>query len=128
MSTTSKLVGYASVDAGIIWIGDPCYVMGADASHGVKDWNEYCEKSFAGPDAVNPDCRNNVCEPLGKDIGFEIGGFGGDGSWPVIVTTGSDGLVVKAEILFGYSVDSDPEYFGGDDDEYEDDYDDWTDD
>ena len=39
-------VGEFAVDAGICWIGDPCYVLPEDASHAnqVRDWGEFCNK------------------------------------------------------------------------------------
>jgi hypothetical protein len=37
-------VGEIGVDAGLCWVGDPCYIMGQDASsHPCKTWNEFCD-------------------------------------------------------------------------------------
>jgi len=39
-------VGEIGVDAGLCWIGDPCYILHAEklpASLG-KDWSEFCDK------------------------------------------------------------------------------------
>jgi hypothetical protein len=101
--TTRKYLGTVDVDSGSIWIGDPCYVMGDDASHRVRDWgDDYCDKYFA--DLLDQKKVNN--EPLGQGVGVAVPNFGGDGSYPVFVTYGRDGLVTKAEIYFGYSVDA----------------------
>ena len=109
-------VGNADVDAGIIWIGDPCYVVGGDSSHGPKDWDEFCDKWWKSDGE-----RAAAAEPLGEGVGVCVGRFGGDGSYPVYVTIGSDGLVTKAEIFFYYSVDADKEIFPDDEDRYYDD-------
>jgi hypothetical protein len=76
-----KLVGNFAVDAGIVWIGDPCYIIHPDEppkSIG-KNWTEFCNK--LGDDY-----------PTKKTFGFDKGheGLGvclstgwGDGFYPV---------------------------------------------
>ncbi len=43
---TPRVIGIISVDAGIVWIGDPCYIMHTEdnppSSIG-KDWSEFCD-------------------------------------------------------------------------------------
>jgi hypothetical protein len=41
-----KLVGNFGVDAGICWIGDPCYVFHKEKSPKAigKDWGDFCNK------------------------------------------------------------------------------------
>lgn len=39
-------VGEVFVDAGCIWVGDPCYVMGDDASKRVHDWQRISATSW----------------------------------------------------------------------------------
>ncbi len=69
--------GYVYVDAGCIWIGDPCYVMGDDASSRVKDWvGDFCNKL---------DNNVSVQQPLGEGTGMCINSGYGDGRYPVTV-------------------------------------------
>lgn len=69
--------GYVYVDAGCIWIGDPCYVMGDDASNRVKDWiGDFCNKL---------DNNVSVQQPLGMGTGMCIDSGHGDGRYPVTV-------------------------------------------
>jgi hypothetical protein len=74
MKTTIEL-GEISVDAGLCWIGDPCYVMGDDATSRVTDWAAFCEK-------LNVETQH-FSAPLGKSTGFAVSTGYGDGSYPV---------------------------------------------
>tara|TARA_R100000458_G_C8273915_1_gene248805 strand:+ start:1061 stop:1399 length:339 start_codon:yes stop_codon:yes gene_type:complete len=40
------IVGHIAVDAGLCWVGDPCYVLPDDGSerNQVKDWETICDK------------------------------------------------------------------------------------
>lgn len=83
MSEQRVRIGNVWVDAGMVWIGDPCYVLGADASHGPKTWEEFCDKldsagRYTGPHSV-------YTSPLGEGIGFAVDSGYGDGSYPVTV-------------------------------------------
>ena len=77
-----KLIGHMSVDAGLCWVGDPCYVMGSDSSHGVSDWDEFCSKITE---------MKHHAAPLGDGIGFAISTGFGDGSYPVYIETSDEG-------------------------------------
>lgn len=39
-----KLIGHIAVDAGLCWIGDPCYILHKDENYKSigKDWGEFC--------------------------------------------------------------------------------------
>jgi hypothetical protein len=84
-----------SVDAGIIWIGDPCYVMGQNASHGVKDWDDFCRKM----DETDHWSSNGVSEPLGEGIGVVVSAGYGDGSYDVDVEH-DGGRVKRVTVTF----------------------------
>ncbi len=90
---TKTLAGHICVDAGLCWVGDPCYVMGEESSYGVDSWGEFCDKHFANDSAAD------VTEPLGQGIGFAISTGYGDGAYPVYVTK-ENGRVKKIEIKF----------------------------
>lgn len=82
-TTTKTLIGHIYVDAGLCWVGDPCYVIGEDSSHGTKAWADFVEfLSFDG----------NYSEPLGQGVGFAISSGFGDGSYPVYIETSNEGL------------------------------------
>lgn len=97
----TRKIGYVFVDSGAIWVGDPCYVMGKDASHGVNEWSDFCSKiNF---DAYGPD------DVLGEGVGFHIPTPFGDGSYPVFIDENEDG-VVEITILFQNEEENDDWY------------------
>lgn len=73
-----KMVGYCHVDAGLIWIGDPCYVVAKDSSHVFESWREFCDKLFT-------DEKDCVSQPAGDGMGLAIDTLDGDGTFPVFV-------------------------------------------
>ena len=85
-------VGSIFVDAGLCWVGDPCYVMGDDASSRVKDWGEFCDKL--------PHGKEMYSNPLGKGTGMAISTGYGDGEYPVFVETNDEGRVSAIKIVF----------------------------
>lgn len=44
---TKKVIGRIGVDAGLVWIGDPCYIIHADRNHLSSElgrtWLEFCD-------------------------------------------------------------------------------------
>jgi len=84
------------VDAGMIWLGDPCYIIGADSSHGPLTWADFCKDLDRSEKADG----SGVQEPLGSGIGLAIPSGYGDGAYRVIVTTNDEGRVTRAEIVF----------------------------
>jgi len=90
-------VGSIDVDAGIIWVGDPCYVLGDEASSRVTSWDEFCTKSFDPANKV----AEGVVQPLGQGVGLEVSTAYGDGSYPVFVRRNSEGRVVEVIIEVG---------------------------
>lgn len=91
MSDSEKVqIGNVWVDAGLVWIGDPCYVLGGDASNGVKTWEEFCTKL---DEAGRHDSASTVyTAPLGEGIGFAVDSGYGDGSYPVTLELVEDTL------------------------------------
>ena len=68
-----------NVDAGLCWVGDPCYVIGKDASHAEEKWSDFCDKI--------PESMSTHTEPLGDGVGFAVSTGYGDGSYPVYIET-----------------------------------------
>ena len=92
-------VGHCSVDSGQLMITDPCYVKtfkSNDAEFKAELIGNY---SYAG-------CASTSCQKgqswgeLDKGVGCVVGGFGGDGSFPVYVELDDDGIVVRIVVEF----------------------------
>ena len=80
MSTEKKLIGHIGVDAGLCWIGDPCYVLPDDGSQreNVQDWDEFCN-IMAGHQHVSFDYS------MGHEgLGVCVSTGYGDGYYPVV--------------------------------------------
>jgi len=91
MRTTTQIIGHIGVDAGLCWIGDPCYVLPDDASERseVNDWDIFC----AG-------MRGQLSQQFYYAMGHEgLGvcvttGFG-DGMYPVVANIIDDPVLGK---------------------------------
>ena len=90
------LIGHIGVDAGMCWIGDPCYVLPDDGSEraNVSQWDEFCE-IMQGQQHVAFDYTAGH-EGLGVCV--ETGW--GDGLYPVTATYDSFGKVASVTITF----------------------------
>lgn len=98
MSNKWEKVGIIGVDAGLCWIGDPCYCVTPDSDeHPAQTWEEFCKKLFQNE-------KNGILQwnyKLGHaGLGVSIGQFGGDGTYPVYVKRASGGLITEAKIVF----------------------------
>ncbi|QYW07906.1 hypothetical protein SEA_REDBEAR_60 [Streptomyces phage RedBear] len=92
MSERVKL-GNVWVDSGTVFVGDPCYTITSDASHHVRTWSEWCDRSPFGRDPYD------VNEPAGNGLGLSIPTLYGDGSYPVYAEI-KDGRVARVTIDF----------------------------
>jgi hypothetical protein len=86
------------VDAGCIWVGDPCYIMGDDATNRVHDWAKFCGTI---------DHSKQVQSPLGNGIGLMISSGYGDGCYPVDIEYNCEGCPSKVTITFIEDYDDD---------------------
>ena len=91
MKNEWEKIGTIGVDAGLCWVGDPCYVLGLDSSHGPKTWDAFCEKLSMTTDPS---------EPLGKGIGFAISTGYGDGEYPVYIKRNKEGRIIRILVKF----------------------------
>lgn len=99
--TKWQKAGVIGVDAGICWIGDPCYILHQDnpeTNVGVlgRDWPEFCAK-----------IRDNLVTQFNYSLGHP--GLGvvvstgyGDGTYPVFVKYNKEGRVVEVKVVFDY--------------------------
>ena len=83
-------VGTVGVDSGLMWVGDPCYIMPDDATGNPgADWYKFCDELE----------RDTPAQEWGF-VGMSIQHFGGDGVYPVFIRRGKDGLVSDVRISF----------------------------
>jgi hypothetical protein len=94
MKTERELVGRIGVDAGLCWVGDPCYVLGDDASDRVRDWGTFCEALKR-----TGQYEKGHCQPLGPSVGLAISTGYGDGHYPVFVER-ENGCISRVTIEF----------------------------
>jgi hypothetical protein len=94
MANKRVLAGYADVDAGLIWVGDPCYIMGDDASNRVVAWHDFCDKLWSGDYD-----EKGFSAPLGQGVGVVVQSGYGDGTYPVYVEY-ADGRVKSVTVEF----------------------------
>jgi hypothetical protein len=98
---TTYMAGVIGVDAGLCWVGDPCYILHREGEEDTpksigRNWMEFC-------DSLGSDY------PTVKQFNYDLGhpGLGvcvstgyGDGVYPVMVTKNSEGRVVRVTIEF----------------------------
>ena len=99
-----------SVDSGMIWIGDPCYIMGLTPvavlkTPHVRVWEKFCDAihkirtSASDGMSMHPE----LAEPLGEGVGVAID-TGGDGGYTVKPTYNEvTGKVVSISIEFPHN-------------------------
>ncbi|MEO2122451.1 MAG: hypothetical protein ABGY10_03905 [bacterium] len=85
-----ETIGCIYVDAGLCWLGDPCYVLGDEASSRVKDWGEFVDALHEG---------SGTSAPLGEGVGVAVSTGWGDGKYPVEVKRRA-GRVAEVRIVF----------------------------
>lgn len=98
-----KTIGHIGIDAGICWIGDPCYIM-PDHNGKIKtrwkNWREFCDELSK---LEGDDHKPHATFPY--DMGHEgLGvcvstGFG-DGYYPVQAKLNEEGRVAEVRIKF----------------------------
>lgn len=107
-------VGTIGVDSGSVAVGDPCYVNGADASHGAKTWNDFLEKTwpftfdpkegFAMTDiqkAAKSKSEMDVANVMGQaGIGIVVSSGYGDGEYPVYIRKNAEGRIMGLMVNF----------------------------
>ncbi len=85
------LVGHFGVDAGLCWIGDPCYILHKKKSELPKslgkDWGEFCDT--LGSD--NPTAKSYSYAIGHEGLGVCVSTGMGDGLYPVYALIKQDG-------------------------------------
>ncbi len=95
-----ECIGEIGVDAGLCWIGDPCYILHrAEPPKAIgKGWDEFC-------DILHEDDQYPTCKQLDYDLGHP--GLGvvvstgyGDGVYPVYAEFSEDGRIARVSVEF----------------------------
>jgi hypothetical protein len=105
------LAGHVDVDAGMVMIGDPCYLEGWQG-HSFGD-DRPGEFSYAGActATLSDDGCGELQHPATGSVGaaFACSSGYGDGTYPVYVTYNSEGRIVGLRVEFDSADDPDTE-------------------
>ena len=99
-------VGIIGVDAGLCWIGDPCYIVpkkGGELSGTFANWDEFCTQLGAQDVAQGARTEGVVSWPFKaghKGLGVSVSSGYGDGTYPVYIKRGIDGRIAEAKVVF----------------------------
>ena len=97
---TCKQIGEIGIDAGLCWIGDPCYIVHAERTPKAvgKNWEEFCN-------LLHDDDQYPMCKQFNYDLGHA--GLGvvvstgyGDGVYPVFAEFSDDGRIARVWVEF----------------------------
>lgn len=92
--------GIIGVDAGLCWVGDPCYCVTPDATeHPAPTWGEFCSKLFDEDDA--PGIAKQFHYAAGHPgLGVCVTTRDGDGTYPVYVEKDAAGRILAVTVRF----------------------------
>lgn len=95
-----KLIGEIGVDAGLCWIGDPCYILHAyPAPKAIgKDWDEFCD--LLHDDDTYPTIRQFNYDLGHPGLGVVVSTGYGDGVYPVFAEFNDEGRVASITAEF----------------------------
>jgi hypothetical protein len=96
MTKTVKQIGEIGVDAGLCWIGDPCYILHAEPTPKSigKNWGEFCNIMQNAP-------AKQFDYDLGHaGLGVAVATGYGDGVYPVYAEFDEQGRVAKVCVEF----------------------------
>lgn len=110
---TFEIAGHITVDAGLIWVGDPCYIIVDEDEPRPKElgsnWGDFCNKIFNHSEG----CVTSFGHSNGNaGMGLAISTLYGDGVYPVYVQRNQNGRVRCVLIDFDNMFEDD-----GDEDE-----------
>ncbi len=93
----SKQIGEIGVDAGLCWIGDPCYILHKEPPPQAigKDWDEFCDTLTSSSEFRQYDYD------LGHPgLGVVVSTGYGDGTYPVFAEVNEEGHIAKVWVEF----------------------------
>lgn len=89
-------VGEIGVDAGLCWIGDPCYILhrATPPLEIGTDWLDFCKRvGFEGATQFNYDLGH-------AGLGVVVDTGYGDGVYPVYVKRNAEGRIAEVRVVF----------------------------
>ena len=104
MRTKVTQIGTVGVDAGMLYLGDPCYVI--DKELGRMPWGEFLDKLYAtdaaGGNAMHWTVRAPFPNPAAGDFpaGIVVTTGYGDGEYPVFAEINEEGRVMSVTVNF----------------------------
>lgn len=104
MKTKRQQIGTVGIDAGLLMLGDPCYVI--DKELGKKPWGQFLDDMYAtspeGGNAYHWTVRAPMPNPAYGDFpsGVVVTTGYGDGEYPVFAEFAEDGRVVSVTVQF----------------------------
>jgi hypothetical protein len=96
----TKYIGEIGVDAGLCWIGDPCYILHKEQPPNAigNSWEEFCD--ILHEDDLYPTCKQ-FCYDLGHaGLGIVVSTGYGDGTYPVYAELNDEGRIAKVWVEF----------------------------
>jgi len=98
METKWEQVGTIGVDAGLCWVGDPCYCVTPDANnHPARTWQEFCDKLQAKE--VKGVAQWDYA--MGHSgLGVSVSTGYGDGEYPVYIRRNEEGRIAEVRVKF----------------------------
>lgn len=101
---TWEKVGSFSVDAGLCWIGDPCYILHKEEDDKPKDlgtsWEDFCENLEAKEKDGVASFAFIKGNPEASGLGITVSTGYGDGEYDVYVKRTYDGAIAEVKIKF----------------------------
>lgn len=86
-------VGEIGVDAGLVMIGDPCYISDTiPEDKNPKNWDKFCDFVFDNQEAGIVDIE--------KGTAIVVSSGYGDGSYPVFVKRNEEGRIAEMKVVF----------------------------
>jgi hypothetical protein len=92
-----KLIGHIGVDAGLCWIGDPCYVVSKDSSFSYDKWTDFLAEVLK--EETNPKLKQFNYSSGNPGLGVCVTAGYGDGFYPVYATV-INGVVHEVTVKF----------------------------
>jgi len=98
----TRQIGVIGVDAGLCWIGDPCYILHQDKPPKAigRSWSEFCgslRKQRGDSSAVAKQFNYDLGHP---GLGCVVQTGGGDGVYPVFVEYTRHGEIKSVTVKF----------------------------
>lgn len=97
--------GVIGVDAGLCWIGDPCYILSEDADTKFDNWSDFCAQHEKNEKKGAAQFNYKLGHP---GLGVCVGTGHGDGTYDVLVRREGN-RVMEVRVVFDYDIDDSDE-------------------